>query len=245
VLAASALVWLMSVALFVVGIICCLIRTQRRMGLFMVGGSFLVWFLSMGMLAVAPQPRSDAPPKARQDLAAAPPLEPGASRAAASAPAASAPAPKPSKGKWTGGSQGASAMDDTKTVAYTLDAENEISGWLDHDRPTLVVRCHERKTNAYVDVGMPAQPELGEYQRHTVRLRFDDEPAASQLWQQSTDGEGLFSPSGVTFAKRLAKTKRLRLQFIPFNSNPQVIEFDTAGFDQVIGEIAQPCGWKP
>jgi hypothetical protein len=38
---------------------------------------------------------------------------------------------------------------------------------------------------------------------------------------------------------------RRNQQFIPFNSNPQVIEFDTTGFDQVIGEIAEPCGWKP
>lgn len=46
------------------------------------------------------------------DLPAAPPLERGASR-----------------GKWSGGPHGTSAMDDTTTVAYTLDAEkNQVIG---------------------------------------------------------------------------------------------------------------------
>jgi type VI secretion system protein VasI len=252
--AAAAFVWLFSVLLFVVGLIFCLIRTHRRMGLVLVGGSFLVWFISMGMAAVAPVPLSKAPSTARQNAAApaSEPLEPGTARAAASpsSSTASTPpdppeAPKPSKGKWDGGAQDASAMDDTPTVAYSLEAENEISGWLVRKRPTLIVRCRERKTDVYVTSGMSAQPELGEYERHTVRLRFDDEQATAQLWQQSTNNEALFAPSGVALAKRLAKTKRLRLEFTPFNASRAVIEFETGGFDQVIGEIAKPCGWKP
>jgi type VI secretion system protein VasI len=252
--AAAAFVWLFSVLLFVVGVIFCLIRTHRRMGLVLVGGSFLVWFISMGMAATAPVPLvplSNAPSTARQNASApAPaPLERGASAASTPSSTSAAPdtpaAPEPSKGKWEGGAQDASAMDDTPTVAYTLDAENEISGWLARNRPTMIVRCRERKTEAYVTSGMSAQPELGEYQRHTVRLRFDDEQATSQLWSQSTNNEALFAPSGVALAKRLAKTKRLRLQFTPFNANAQVVEFETAGFDQVIDEIAKPCGWKP
>lgn len=252
-LVVSALVWVFSVLLFGVGLVFCLIKSHRRMGLALVGGSFLVWFIALGMAAVAPVPNS--PPSTERQKASASasaPLEAGTSRAAASSPAstastppASEPEPKPSKGKWDGGPQAASAMDDTPTVLYSLDAENEISGWLTRKRPSLVVACRERKTSAYVDVGMSAQPELGEYERHTVRLRFDEEQATSQLWQQSTDNEALFAPFGMALAKRLAKSKRLRLQFTPFNSNAAVIEFETAGFDQVIGEIAKTCGWKP
>jgi hypothetical protein len=249
--AAAAFVWLFSVLLFVVGLIFCLIRTHRRMGLVLVGGSFLVWFISMGMAAVAPVPLSNAPSTARQNASApaSAPLEAGTAKAATAAssstPTDSPAAPEPSKGKWEGGAQGASAMDDTPTVAYTLDAENEIKGWLARNRPTLIVRCRERKTDAFVTSGMSAQPELGEYERHTVRLRFDDEPATAQLWQQSTNNEALFAPSGMAMAKRLAKSKRLRFEFTPFNSSRAVIEFETAGFDQVIAEIAKPCGWKP
>jgi hypothetical protein len=136
-------------------------------------------------------------------------------------------------------------MDDTEIIAYRLNAEHEIAGFLTQYRPRLIARCKERKTEVYVEVGMPSQPETTDFQRHTVRLRFDDNPPSSQLWSDSTDNKALFSPSGVALAKRLAKTKRLRLQFVPYNSDPQVVEFETAGFDRVIGEIARPCGWKP
>lgn len=238
-LAASVLVWFLSVGLFLLGLIFCFIRSLRSAGLLMLTGSFLVWFLSIGMCAVAPRPKIDAPGPTtsasapatvapKEDLPAAPLLE----------------APR-SPGKWTGGSEGKSLMDDTEIIAYRLDAEHEIAGIYKQYRPRLIVRCRDKKTETYVEVSMPSQPEARDYRRHTVRLRFDDGPPSSELWSDSTDNLALFSPSGVDLAKRLAKTKRLRLQFVPNNSDPQIVEFDTTGFDQVIGEIARPCGWKP
>jgi hypothetical protein len=255
----SVLIWGLAFVLFVVGAIFCFMAPLRSKGRQMLLGSFLVWCLSVGMCAVATTTTNLQAPVSKtslnattvpqnvpqKDLPAAPPLEAGRTPEPSSTPPAPPPAPPPSKGKWTGGSEGPSVMDDTETIAYRLQAENEIAGWLAQHRPHLVVRCQERKTEAMVEVGMASQPELGSYQRHTVRLRFDDAPAASQLWSDSTNNEALFSPSGVALARRLAKTKRFRLQFTPFNANPQIIEFDTTGFDQVIAEIARPCGWKP
>jgi hypothetical protein len=281
----SFLVWLSSVGLFVVGVILALFRTHRVLGLTMASVSFFVWFLSIGMCAVAttpPQPSvdteasapsaskssADAPPSGprfdatvapRKELPASPPLEasgapasvsvPRAPVAALVPPAAPVRKPKPSKGKWTGGSDGQSQSptDGDGTIAFSLHAENQISGALSPKahRPRLIVRCRQRETDIYVDVGMPSQPDLTDYQRHAVRLRFDDDPPSSQLWSGSTDSESLFSPSAVALAKRLATSKRFRLEFTPFNREPEVIAFETAGFDQVIGQIAAPCGWKP
>jgi hypothetical protein len=239
VFAASVFVWLLSVGLFVLGLLFCFIRSLRSAGLLMLTGSFVVWALSIGMCAVAPMPDFGTPaPKTsasaettvapNKDLPAAPLLE----------------APR-APGKWTGGSEGKSLMDDTDIIAYRLDAEHEIAGLYKPYRPRLIVRCRDKKTESYVEVSTPSQPEARNYQRHTVRLRFDDGPPSSELWSDSTDNLALFSPSGVVLAKRLAKTKRLRLQFVPYNSDPQIVEFDTTGFDLVIGEIARPCGWKP
>jgi hypothetical protein len=204
-------------------------------------------------------PRFDATVAPRKELPASPPLEASGAPASASVPRAPASAlvppaapvrkPKPSKGKWTGGSDrpSQSPTDGAGTIAFSLNAENQISGALSSKahRPRLIVRCRERKTDIYVDVGMPSQPDLTDYQRHAVRLRFDDGPPSSQLWSGSTDSESLFSPSAVALAKRLATSKRLGLEFTPFNREPEVIAFETAGFDQVIAQIAAPCGWKP
>ena len=77
--------------------------------------------------------------------------------------------------KWQGGLGQPSPMDDSPTVVFRLRAENDIEGWLAKKRPTLIVRCLERKTDVYVVTGMAAQPESGHFQEATVQIRLDDE----------------------------------------------------------------------
>jgi hypothetical protein len=146
-------------------------------------------------------------------------------------------------GKWRS-SESRSQMDDTKTVVFSLEAENVIEGWLAKHRPSLIVRCQERSTNAYVVTNMAANPELGEHQRHTVQVRFDDEQPRSQMWNASTDDKALFAPSAVTFARSIAKAQRLRVRFTPFNASPQTIEFDVRGFNEHLPTLAKTCEWK-
>lgn len=167
----------------------------------------------------------------------------GTPSSGASAPSKPA-APSVPTSKWTGG-ESKSEMDDTKTVVFHLEAENEIQGWLAKERPTLIVRCQERKTETYVITNMAANPELGEFQRHTVQVRFDERAAASQMWRASTDDKALFAPNSVPFAQNLAKAQRLRVRFTPFNASPQTIEFDVRGFDAHAPVLAKTCGWKP
>jgi type VI secretion system protein VasI len=174
-------------------------------------------------------------------------------RSANDAPPTALPAPAPSSAaadppappnKWMGG-ESKSEMDDTKTVSFRLGAENEIEGWLAKARPSLIVRCQERKTEAYVVTDMPANPEYGEFQRHTVQLRFDERPPISQMWGASTDDKALFAPNAVSFSRTLAKAQTLRVRFTPFNASPQTIEFDVRGFDSRLPVLAKTCGWKP
>src|SRR5258706_13785649 len=68
-----------------------------------------------------------------------------------------------------------SAMDDSKTVVLSLEAENIVQGWLRNpSRPTLFLRCKENKTDAYITVGLAANPEYGT-DDFSVRLRFDSQ----------------------------------------------------------------------
>jgi type VI secretion system VasI family protein len=137
-----------------------------------------------------------------------------------------------------------STMDDTVGVMFSLEAENEISGWLESKRPRLIIRCYEKSTNAYIVTGMQASVESGNLDSHTVVVRFDDQKALKQEWSESTDSKALFSGRAMPFAKAIGTSKRLRVQFTPFNANPQIIEFNVSGFAPYLKELATVCKWK-
>lgn len=136
-----------------------------------------------------------------------------------------------------------SPMDGSKRVVISRDAENDIEGWLRSKRPSLVVRCQEGKTDAYLVTGMPASVEYGT-DSHTVRLRFDDGKPTTQHWSESTDHEALFAPNAVQLAKQMVKAKTLVLQFTPFSASPAVARFNLQGFGSYLGKVSGACGWQ-
>lgn len=70
-----------------------------------------------------------------------------------------------------------SRIDDSSNVTISLDADSSISGWpRKTNTPTLILRCKERKTEAYIVTGMSPQVEYGT-DGATVTLRFDKEKA--------------------------------------------------------------------
>ena len=137
-----------------------------------------------------------------------------------------------------------STMDDTKGITLTLKADNEIRAWLKQPQPMLVIRCHENKTEVYVQTGATPDPEYGRYNEATVRIRLDKQPAFKQVWSESTDREALFARNGVHLAKQLAKANHMAFQFTPFNSPPAIAEFTLTGLDGVLGQVAKACHWK-
>lgn len=140
--------------------------------------------------------------------------------------------------------RGTSKMDDSKSVTLSVDASGPISGWLATKVPSLYVRCREHKTNVFVVTGMAAEPELGEYDEYTVRLRLDDGSPFAQMWSESTDKEALFAPEAIALARRLARSKRLRFSFTPFNASHAIAEFDVTGLSTHLPELARTCGWS-
>src|SRR5467141_2684417 len=118
-----------------------------------------------------------------------------------------------------------SAMDGSKTIVLSLDAVGEIKGWLESTKPTLVIRCKEKKTNVYVNTGTRANVEYGMTDSAHVRVRFDDSESESEVWNESTDGKALFAANPVRFANRLNKAKIFRFEFTPYNASPAIAEF--------------------
>jgi hypothetical protein len=127
--------------------------------------------------------------------------------------------------------QGQSHGDDPERFGVSL-AASTVSGWRTHDVPHLIIRCQEHKTEAYVVIGVSAQPELGQVGKHTVRLRFDDHEQEREIWDQSVDDKALFSRSPVRFVKKVARAKTLTFEFTPFQASPAVATFSVAGFDR-------------
>jgi hypothetical protein len=136
-------------------------------------------------------------------------------------------------------------VDGNATVSYLLESPEHVAGWLRRKKPRLVIRCQDRRTEVYVDIGMPASVEYGKKQRHTVRLRFDDAPATQEVWAESTDDKALFAPNPIQTALRVARAKTVKLEFTPFNADVQVATFDVTGADTVVTHVARACGWTP
>jgi hypothetical protein len=110
-------------------------------------------------------------------------------------------------------------------------------------RPVLVVRCLSRATQAFVVIGTSASFEEDSFRR-TIRLQRDDGPETTQQWQTSESGQELFAPDGVAFTRELARVRRLRFGFTPFNAQPVTAEFVVEGFEPLAGLVASTCGWR-
>jgi len=166
----------------------------------------------------------------------------------------SAPVSSPSSPPSVAGNAGATAgqwqikedsspMDGSKRIVISRDAENDIEGSLQSKRPSLIVRCQEGKTDAYIAAGMAASVEY-DTDRHTVRLRFDDGKPTTQHWDASTDHEALFAPNAIQFARESASSKTLTFQFTPFDASPAVARFNLEGLAPYLQKAASACGWR-
>jgi type VI secretion system protein VasI len=154
-----------------------------------------------------------------------------------------------------------SPIDDSNTVVLSLDSENLIQGPLGSVKPTLIVRCKERKTDVYVVTRMAARieedEEGGPSNYHKVRIRIDDGVASSESWTEATDQNALFAPDQIydvnehydlkewriAFARKLAGATTLIFEFTPFDGNPQTARFDLRGLDTHLDKVAEACGW--
>jgi hypothetical protein len=132
-------------------------------------------------------------------------------------------------------------MDGSRTVQYRLRSDELLVGWLTAERPVIVAECREKKISAYLVTGMSLRPELGRFQKYTVRLRFDSKPPTSEAWSESTDDKAVFAPQPAAFLKRVAQAKTLRVEVTPFNSNPGVATFHVDGFSEPLSKITAAC----
>ena len=132
-------------------------------------------------------------------------------------------------GKWHV-STSVSAFDDSRIVVLSLDAQNPITGWpgVTHT-PTLVLRCKEKQMEAYVVTGFQGASKIGEYQRVSMRGRYDQDETLTYTMGEATNSRGFFFPSPFHEIMRMLEHSSLVLEFTPFNSNPVEMHFDLSG----------------
>jgi len=136
-----------------------------------------------------------------------------------------------------------SRIDDSTTIVLSLDAESAISGWPGKtNRPSLILRCKQKQTEAYIVTGMPPQVEYGS-DGATVTTRLDKDRAIKLRMSKSTDGEALFFGQSVGFIKSMLRKSTLLFDFTPFNSSPVMTTFDLRGIDEAIKPLRETCKW--
>jgi hypothetical protein len=172
--------------------------------------------------------------------------QPAAEAASAAHAAPSAPkvivesAPPP---KWAGRRQATWARDGSKTIAFELQAANEVTLWMQRSRPLLVVRCVSRATEVFVAIGSAASIE-GQAGNHTVRVKIDNDPELVQQWSDSESGQELFAPDSVALARRLADAQQMQFSFTPYNAGAATASFAVEGAGELVGLVANTCGWR-
>ena len=138
-------------------------------------------------------------------------------------------------------SQDQSKMDDSKMVILTKEADAPIQSWLNQTKPTLHIRCLEKKIELFMIAGTAAQPEYGQYNKNTVEIRIDDSKPYKELWGQSTDSQALYAPHPLIMAKRLSNAKRVLIRFTPFNVPQATVQFTTTGLEQLLPQVVNAC----
>lgn len=159
-------------------------------------------------------------------------------------------------------------MTDDLTVVASLPASNTIPGVVQPTRPTLIVRCAEKRLDIYVSLGTVVNPDYGELYEASGRTRFGTDPAEDITFGIADGHDAVFFPSGTemqaaaeakvklgivrrgesapvtTWAQRLVShpASRLLVEVPTYNAGSQVITFDLDAADKAVAEVATACG---
>ena len=141
-------------------------------------------------------------------------------------------------GKW----QSAPASSGDTSLSLTLKAEKEVKGWMKSATPTLTVQCSKKKPAIYVETWLPL--EITQVDKQIVRVQFDNGKPTPQRWQEITNAAmGASVQDSLMLLKQFTRSKKFVFEFPPFNSPPAQAEFDLAGLDAYLPQLARLC-WE-
>lgn len=149
-------------------------------------------------------------------------------------------------GKWIV-SQSASSFDDSPSVTIAVQSEVEVKGWPNlSERPLLVVRCQEGKTDVFIGTGMTGRILFGQYGQDLgteMRMRYDNGEVFTYAMAGAENKKAYFVQDAVAEAKYMLNKRSLLVEFTPFNSNTQEFTFDLSGLGEIIAPLRKACSW--
>lgn len=154
------------------------------------------------------------------------------------APLASYGAEFVTEGAWQVKKEENKMTDNTDVVAINRSSDVYMRQGIERST-SLVVRCKENKTEAYLSVS-----EYMGSDDPVVTIRLDGGKPQKRTWSGAEGGEAAFSSKPVAFIKEIASHKKMIVGFEPYGSTMQVVEFDLTGMDTIAKEIANACKWK-
>jgi Type VI secretion system VasI, EvfG, VC_A0118 len=174
-------------------------------------------------------------PAAREESAAV------RSAAAVATPHAASSAPSTPVPVWSSRNQGRWVSNHRKSAAFESQAIQPVAVWMKQVRPTLVVRCMDKRTDVFVYTDSAARIEEQD-ENHTVRVAFDDGAGTHERWPDSVEHDALFAPDGRAMVRQLLGARQMRFTFSPHNAAPVTSTFDVAGLGELLTPIAKRCG---
>ncbi len=103
---------------------------------------------------------------------------------------------------------------------------------------SLVVRCHENKTLAYI----ATQDFLGR-DNTSATIRFDKELASKQTFLLSTNRKALFFNSAISNIKKMMSSEQVVVRYQTSRGASKTVTFNLGGLNESIGTLREACKW--
>ncbi len=137
-----------------------------------------------------------------------------------------------------------SRMDGKVTVTITKDSQDLVEKIIGTSRPYLGLKCTSgEEPQVFVRMGVQPEVEYGLFERHHVRLKFDDAKVESQIWGASTNNEALFcEATPKPLIRRMLASKILLFEFTEFQKGKHAISFQLDGMSTALSPYRKTCG---
>lgn len=135
-------------------------------------------------------------------------------------------------------------MDGAVTITMTRDSEDTLEKLIGTSRPYLGLKCTSAKApQIFIHMGVQSEVEYGLFERHHVRLRFDDAKPETQVWAASTNNEALFYEAAPKpLIRQMLASKILLFEFTEFQKSKHDISFKLEGLSTALSPYRKTCG---
>ena len=138
-----------------------------------------------------------------------------------------------------------SALDGSRSVFVSLDSTKALRGQFGGSgKPTLILRCMENTTSAYLSVMDYVLSDIEGYGR--VDFRVDDRKADHSNMVVSADNHSLGLWNGkaaLPFIKDLFEGNTAVFRLTPFNESPVEFSFHISGVEAAVKSLREACKW--